>query len=75
MNKFPPLSKPLLDYLERTFPHHTSPFPATTSPHEIAAHAHRAAGRREVINHLYYVLEELEAQEGIPNVHEDPEAT
>lgn len=64
MEKLPPVTKELLDYLHKAFPNSLGRVGISDRPHVIAAHAHKTQGQQMVIEHLTYVLQQLEEQEG-----------
>lgn len=69
--KAPPLSKDLIEYLEKVYsPAHLRCHPSTPS-HEIAAMVHREQGVQSVLQHLRSAYEEQQNEDPF-NVHEDP---
>jgi hypothetical protein len=69
MFQAPPISKDLIEYLEKVFP---APFLAArpdASPHFLAALVHAENGRQYVIAHLKRVYEEQQNEDPL-NVHE-----
>jgi hypothetical protein len=69
MEHLPPVTRQLTDYLRKVF----RPSPrqgVQVEPHVIAAFHHRTEGAEIVIEHLEHILQQLEEQEGLPNVHQ-----
>lgn len=67
--KAPPISKDLLEYLEKVYAPAHIPCLTTTPPHEIAAMVHRVQGAKVVVQHLRAVYEEQQNEDPL-NVHE-----
>lgn len=65
----PPISRDLIEYLEKVYaPAHVRVH-LETQPHVIAAMAHREMGIQSVIQHLRAVYEEQQAEDPL-NVHQ-----
>lgn len=72
--KAPPISKDLIEYLEKVYaPAHFRCKPSTPT-HEIAAMVHIEQGVQSVMHHLRAVYEEQQNEDPL-HVHEDPEAS
>jgi hypothetical protein len=69
MEHLPPVTRQLIDHLRKVFPPVGRQL-VTIQPHVIAALHHRKAGEDVVIEHLEHILQQLEEQEGLPNVHQ-----
>ena len=69
MQKAPPISKDLIDYLEKVYPASFIIARPDVSPHEIAAMVHRDNGSQMVVKHLKAVYEEQQNEDPI-HVHE-----
>lgn len=72
--KAPPISKDLIEYLEKVFPIAMIAASPAASPYEIAATVHRMNGQQMVVRHLKAAYEEQQNEDPL-HVHEDPEAT
>lgn len=71
--KAPPISKDLIEYLEKVYAPAHFRCATATQPHEIAAMVHREQGVQSVVQHLRAVYEEQQNEDPL-HVHEDPEA-
>lgn len=70
--KAPPISKDLIQYLEKVYSPAHLLCPVGTPPHEIAALVHREQGIQTVIRHLRAVHEEQQNEDPL-NVHQSTE--
>jgi hypothetical protein len=68
--KAPPISKDLIEYLEKVYSPAHFQVAATASPHEIAALVHRENGVQHVVGHLRAIHEEQQNEDPL-NVYED----
>lgn len=73
MLQAPPISKDLIEYLEKVYSPAHLRCPADVNPHTLAAMVHRENGSQLVIQHLRAVYEEQQNEDPL-NVHEDAEA-
>lgn len=69
--KAPPISKDLLEYLEKVFSPAHIQCAAATEPHLIAAMVHREIGIQHVVKHLRAAYETQQLEDPL-HVHEDP---
>jgi hypothetical protein len=65
----PPISKDLIEYLEKVFAPAHLMCAANTPPHEIAALVHREQGVQSIIRHIRATYEEQQNEDPL-NVHE-----
>lgn len=70
----PPISKDLIDYLEKVYSPALFRVRTDADPHQVAATIHQESGRHSVIDHLRAVFEQQQTQDPL-NVHEDPEGS
>ena len=70
----PPISRDLIEYLEKVYAPAHFKVAATASPNEIAALVHRENGVQHVVSHLRALHEEQHNEDPL-HVHEDPQAT
>lgn len=70
----PPISRDLIEYLDRVYAPAHIQCAATAEPHHIAAMVHHEIGIQHVIAHLRALYEEQQNEDPL-NVHQDPEAT
>jgi hypothetical protein len=68
--KAPPISKDLIEYLEKEFPTTFILARPDAQPHEIAAMVHKEIGIQRVVKHLKAVHEEQQNEDPL-NVYED----
>jgi hypothetical protein len=73
MFKAPPISKDLIEYLEKVFPVLCPLAKVDADPHHIAAVVHHLNGGMEVIKHLRAIYEEQQNEDPL-NVHESTKA-
>jgi hypothetical protein len=69
MNKAPPISKDLIEYLEKVYAPAHFRCKASAPPHEIAAMVHQEQGQQYVVQHLR-ALHEEQQNEDHPSVYE-----
>lgn len=70
MLKAPPISRDLIEYLEKVYAPAHLMVATSVHPHEIAAEVHRENGVQKVINHLRSVYEDQQ-NEDPTNVSQD----
>ena len=74
MDKAPPISKDLIEYLDRVFSPAFIAARSDAPPHEIAAMVHRENGKQIVIQHLKSVYDNQQLEDPL-NVSQDTEGT
>lgn len=72
MPKAPPISKDLIEYLDKTFPAQIPIASIDAHPHAISAIVHRMNGQQLVVTHLRAVYEEQQYEDPL-NVHQSTE--
>lgn len=70
--KAPPISKDLIEYLEKVFPVALIAASPSAQPHEITATVHQEVGKQIVVRHLRAFYEEQQNEDPL-HVYEDPE--